>query len=76
MNRLQTVIAWHGLARAGRDMDDISAHLSSRYRVICPDTIGRGLSHWSPTPEREYCLEFYARLAVSLLDQLGIRELH
>lgn len=71
-----TVIAWHGLARTGRDMDEIAAHLSSRYRVICPDTIGRGLSQWSPEPEKEYCLDFYARLAVSLLDQLGIREMH
>ena len=70
-----TVVAWHGLARTGRDMDDIAAHLSSRYRVICPDTIGRGLSQWSPAPEKEYCLDFYARIAVSLLDQLGIREL-
>jgi pimeloyl-ACP methyl ester carboxylesterase len=70
-----TLMAWHGLARTGRDMDDIAAHLSSRYRVICPDTIGRGLSQWSPLPEQEYCLAFYARLAVSLLDQLGIREL-
>jgi len=70
------VIAWHGLARTGRDMDEIAAHLSSRFRVICPDTIGRGLSQWSPVPEREYCLDFYARLAVSLLDQLGIVDLH
>jgi pimeloyl-ACP methyl ester carboxylesterase len=70
-----TVIAWHGLARTGRDMDDIAAHLASRFRVICPDTIGRGLSQWSPEPEKEYCLDFYARLAVSLVDQLGIREL-
>ncbi len=71
-----TVIAWHGLARTGRDMDEIAAHLASRFRVICPDTIGRGLSQWSPAPEKEYCLDFYARLAVSLADQLGIRELH
>jgi pimeloyl-ACP methyl ester carboxylesterase len=70
------VIAWHGLARTGRDMDEIAAHLSSRFRVICPDTIGRGLSQWSPAPEEEYCLDFYARLAVSLLDQLGILDLH
>jgi pimeloyl-ACP methyl ester carboxylesterase len=68
------VIAWHGLARTGRDMDDIAAHLASRFRVICPDTIGRGLSQWSPRPETEYSLEFYGRLAVSLLDQLSIRE--
>jgi pimeloyl-ACP methyl ester carboxylesterase len=68
------VIAWHGLARTGRDMDDIAAELASRYRVICPDTIGRGLSQWSPAPEKEYCLDFYGRTAVSLLDQLGLRE--
>ncbi|WP_372658865.1 alpha/beta fold hydrolase [Hydrogenophaga sp.] len=69
-----TVIAWHGLARTGRDMDPLAEHLSAQgYRVICPDTIGRGLSQWSPKPELEYCLSFYARLATSLLDQLGIR---
>ena len=71
-----TVIAWHGLARTGRDMDEIAAHLSSRYRVICPDTIGRGLSQWSTQPATEYCLDFYARIAVSLVDQLGVREAH
>ena len=68
------VIAWHGLARTGRDMDDIAAHLAPRYRVICPDTIGRGLSQWSPDPGREYCLDFYGRIAVALLDQLMIQE--
>jgi pimeloyl-ACP methyl ester carboxylesterase len=69
-----TVIAWHGLARTGRDMDDIAAHLSARWRVICPDTLGRGLSQWSPDPGAEYCLDFYVRLAESLMDQLGVRE--
>jgi pimeloyl-ACP methyl ester carboxylesterase len=72
----ETVVAWHGLARTGRDMDDIAEHLSQRWRVICPDTIGRGLSQWSPEPEREYCLAFYVRLAVALLDQLGIERCH
>ena len=32
----EVVVAWHGLARTGRDMDDLAAHLSSRYRVIAP----------------------------------------
>jgi pimeloyl-ACP methyl ester carboxylesterase len=72
----ETVIAWHGLARTGRDMDDIAARLSQRYRVICPDTLGRGLSQWSPKPEEEYCLAFYARLATSLVDQLGLERFH
>jgi len=70
------VIAWHGFARTGRDMDDIAAHLAQRYRVICPDTIGRGLSQWSPDPAREYTLPFYVRLAQSLVDQLGIDRFH
>ena len=72
----ETVIAWHGLARTGRDMDDIAAHLAQRYRVLCPDTLGRGLSQWSPAPQAEYSLAFYARLAVSLADQLGLDEFH
>ena len=72
-----TVLAWHGLARTGRDMDELAAHLSAQgYRVICPDTIGRGLSQWSAAPEREYCLAFYARIARELLDQLGIAQFH
>ena len=58
-----TVLMWHGLARTGRDFDDLAVSLARRYRVICPDMIGRGLSQWSPDPDREYCLAFYARLA-------------
>ncbi len=76
VERAEVVIAWHGLARTGRDMDEVAEHLSTRYRVICPDTIGRGLSEWSPEPEREYCLAFYGRIAASLMDQLGIDEVH
>jgi pimeloyl-ACP methyl ester carboxylesterase len=71
-----TVIAWHGLARTGRDMDELAAHLSARYRVICPDTIGRGLSQWSPDPHNEYTLAFYARLAAELFDRLDIASAH
>ncbi|MBL8390223.1 MAG: alpha/beta fold hydrolase [Hydrogenophaga sp.] len=72
-----TVIAWHGLARTGRDMDALAIHLTGLgYRVICPDTIGRGFSEWSPEPKREYCLAFYAQLARSLADQLGLAHFH
>ncbi len=70
----ETIVAWHGLARTGRDMDPIAAHLAQRWRVICPDTIGRGLSQWSPEPATEYSLAFYEKLAVSLLDQLGVEQ--
>jgi pimeloyl-ACP methyl ester carboxylesterase len=73
----ETVIAWHGLARTGRDMDELAEHLSAHgYRVICPDTLGRGLSQWSPMPRDEYCLAFYARLAAELFAQLAIERAH
>jgi len=72
----RTVIAWHGLARTGRDMDELAQHLSQHYRVICPDTLGRGLSQWSPAPEQEYRLSFYAQMAAELFDQLQIDKAH
>ena len=71
-----TVVMWHGLARTGRDFDDIAGSLARRYRVICPDTIGRGLSQWSPEPDREYCLAFYARLAAAFCDTLDVGRMH
>jgi pimeloyl-ACP methyl ester carboxylesterase len=73
----RTVIAWHGLARTGRDMDELAEHLEARgFRVICPDTLGRGFSQWSPDPRNEYKLEFYARIAADLFDRLGIARAH
>lgn len=66
------VVMWHGLARTGRDFDTIAAHLSSRFRIVCPDTIGRGLSSWSSDPDNDYTLAAYAGHAVELLDGLGI----
>ncbi|TXI16967.1 MAG: alpha/beta hydrolase [Roseateles sp.] len=70
------VIAWHGLARTGRDFDDFAAALSPRWRVICPDTLGRGLSQWAVEPANEYCLSFYVEQAEALLDQLGLAKVH
>jgi pimeloyl-ACP methyl ester carboxylesterase len=72
----ESVIAWHGLARTCRDMDDIAAHLAQRYRVICPDTLGRGLSQWAHDASREYCLDSYVRIALSLADQLKLERFH
>jgi pimeloyl-ACP methyl ester carboxylesterase len=66
------VVMWHGLARTGRDFDEIGAALADRFRVICPDTIGRGHSEWSSDPDADYCLAHYAALAAGLADHLGL----
>jgi len=71
------IVAWHGLARTCRDMDELARHFAERgFRVICPDTIGRGLSQWSPAPDEEYQLSFYGRLALGLFDALKLTRVH
>ena len=71
---LPVLVAWHGLARTGRDMDPLAEALQGRFHVLCPDTPGRGLSQWSPEPAAEYSLDFYERVAVALLEQLGVAQ--
>lgn len=66
------LVMWHGLARTGRDFDTLAAALAGRYRILCPDTLGRGLSGWAREPEREYTLAAYMEHAVALLAGLGV----
>lgn len=68
------VICWHGLTRTGRDFDELAEALATHYRVICPDTPGRGLSEWSETPLEHYIVPFYAQIALDLAKQLGIEQ--
>jgi pimeloyl-ACP methyl ester carboxylesterase len=70
----RVLVMWHGLLRSGRDFDDAAAAFAATHRVVCPDTIGRGCSEWSPSPAAEYNVPFYAALAAALLDQLGVAE--
>jgi len=66
------LVMWHGLARTGRDFDELAAALADEHFVICPDTIGRGLSSWSKAPDIEYSVEYYAQIAGELLDHYAI----
>lgn len=66
------LVMWHGLARTGRDFDWAARFFADRYRVICPDTIGRGLSSWSAAPDRDYTIPVYCDIALGLLDALAV----
>ena len=70
------LVMWHGLARTGRDFDSLARHFRSAYRIVCPDTIGRGLSSWSRQPDADYVIPRYGELAERLLDRLGIGDCH
>ncbi|MCO6391673.1 alpha/beta fold hydrolase [Aliihoeflea aestuarii] len=65
------LVMWHGLARTGRDFDEAASALSDIYFVLCPDTIGRGLSGWAADPG-DYSYATYGATAVAMLDHYGI----
>lgn len=69
------VILWHGFARNAHDFAYLGSALANTYRLIAPDTIGRGLSEWSPAPDSEYVVPFYARQAAEMTEQLGLASL-
>ena len=72
----QALVMWHGLARTGRDFDCIAAALADRFHIVCPDTIGRGLSEWSDRPDEDYCFDAYARLAHDVANAAGFEHMH
>lgn len=42
----EVVCCVHGLTRNSRDFDELARALSERFRVVCVDVVGRGLSGW------------------------------
>lgn len=68
----RTVVAWHGLARHGGDFEDFARALGPGWRVLAPDTPGRGLSDWPLFPARDYLYARYTALAVALLDHFEL----
>ncbi|PMR67194.1 alpha/beta fold hydrolase [Halomonas heilongjiangensis] len=68
----RTVIAWHGLARHGGDFAGFARELGPGWRVLAPDTPGRGLSSWSLYPAHDYLYSHYMTVAVAVLDHFGL----
>jgi pimeloyl-ACP methyl ester carboxylesterase len=67
------LICVHGLSRNGRDFDVIANALSDRYRVLCPDVIGRGESDWYATAS-EYAIPNYVAAMQKMLSDLAVKE--
>ncbi len=66
------LIMMHGLARTGRDFDELAAAMSDHYHVLCPDMIGRGRSSWASAPGAEYSIEYFAGITCDLMDHYGM----
>ncbi len=68
----RTVLCLHGLTRNSKDFEDLAQHLSQRYRVICPDLRGRGLSDYDPKWQN-YKPAIYLADIAGLLTSLSVR---
>ncbi|MFB9867175.1 alpha/beta fold hydrolase [Vreelandella sulfidaeris] len=68
----RTLIAWHGLARHGGDFSALARELGSEWRILAPDTPGRGLSSWSLYPAHDYLYSHYLTIAIALLDHFTL----
>src|SRR5581483_9466919 len=71
----RVLVCVHGLTRQGRDFDNLARGLSSSYRVVCPDVIGRGQSDWLTDPAG-YMLQQYVSDMVALLARVNPGTLH
>jgi pimeloyl-ACP methyl ester carboxylesterase len=59
------LVCVHGLTRASDDFDVLAESLCGRYRIICPDVVGRGRSSWLRDPK-------YYTLPIYVSDLLGL----
>ena len=71
INNPNVVVCVHGVTRISGDFDDLAHSLSSQYRVICPDIVGRGKSSWFNNPQH-YHVPQYVSDIVTLLARINV----
>jgi pimeloyl-ACP methyl ester carboxylesterase len=67
------LVCVHGLSRQGRDFDALARGMSTRWRVVCPDVVGRGRSDWLRQPSG-YQIPAYVSDMVALLARLDVEQ--
>ena len=67
------LVCVHGVTRVSDDFDALAAAMSDRYRVICPDVVGRGRSTWLKDP-RFYAVPQYVSDMVTLVARLDVEQ--
>ena len=71
----RVLVCVHGLSRQGRDFDTLAQALCERYRVVCPDIVGRGRSDRLSDP-MGYQIPAYVADMVTLLARLDAQTVH
>ncbi len=70
-NNQNVLICVHGVTRVSDDFDVLALALCDKYRIICPDVVGRGKSDWLPNPQL-YQIPQYVSDMVTLLARLDV----
>src|SRR5205823_5424295 len=65
------LVCVHGLARTGRDFDELARALCGQFRVVCPDLAGRGDSDRLSDPAL-YAVPQYVSDMVTLIARLDV----
>ncbi len=71
----RVLVCAHGLTRNGRDFDVLAQALKDRYRVVCPDVVGRGRSDWLGV-KTDYGFPLYVSDMVTLIARLNVESVH
>jgi len=71
----RVLVCAHGVSRQGRDFDVLAQAMSDRYRVVCPDVVGRGQSDALADPSG-YQIPTYVADMVTLLARLNASTVH
>jgi pimeloyl-ACP methyl ester carboxylesterase len=67
----EVLVCVHGVTRVADDFDALAAAMADRYRVICPDVVGRGRSSWLKDP-KFYVVPQYVSDMVTLIARLDV----
>lgn len=69
------LVCVHGLTRCARDFDALAQAMADRYRVVCPDVAGRGVSGWL-ADAMLYQVPQYVADMVTLIARLDVETVH
>ena len=69
----ETLVLLRSLTRTGRNFRALAAHLSPHYRLLIPNTLGRGRSQWAQDPMMECTVPFCMKQAGALSEHFQVK---
>ena len=74
-NTQETLLCVHGITRNAHDFDFLASKLCTKYRIVCPDVVGRGDSDHLDSADGYNYLQYNADMN-TLIARLGVTEVN